>query len=145
MRRLKKAIRSRPARQGHPGQPVGIGNLAPVGDLVLTHDSAREVHPPHLVLGVPEAQASERDREFGLPALLRDSALDVPDGVPVIIASVSAVLRRLTIPVAPLGVGGKNEAVAIIVKGIQNHGKDVGLSRLKVPPKIVDPDPVRPF
>ena len=105
--------------------------------LVLAPNPARKVHTPHLLFGVRKSQGPERNGKLSLPASISNFALNVPDTVPVIVAP-PPVFTHLTFSLGTLRISPENDAIPVVVEGVDNKREVVAFPRTEISGDLSD-------
>ena len=90
-----------------------------------------EVQSPDLFFDVPKAKRPEGNGKLGLPALIRDLALHLPDGIPVVGPSLS-ISTHLTFSLGASRIGPEDVTVAVIVEGVENHREVIAVAGTEI-------------
>ncbi len=92
--------------------------------LILPHNGPVKVHSPHGSVSARKPHRLERDRDLRHPTFLGDSGFGIPFLIPVFIADLSLVVNG-HIELRPEGVDAEAVAVAMVMKRVEDHLKDV--------------------
>ncbi len=151
------------AREVEPVEPELAGNGRPEVLFVEAADPARDVEAPRVGFG-PVAQRAERDAEFGVPALGVAGCGDRPAAVPVLVEAApgtpletalpghapaeeepaaAALGGDLAVVLDPGGRGAEDEAVLLVVVGVEDHDHGIGIGDFVVADGLTRDDGVR--
>ena len=107
---------------------------------VLAPNFSREVNSPGVALGFVKSYALKRNGYLGLPSVLSNLGLDLPDNIPVPVVA-APVASDLAVGLSTLGISLENKSIAIVVKSIQQDSKAIVLRSAEVPIDLIHNQP----